>query len=719
MKRLALFCAALALASNAVANTCSIRQAGATDQTVYVTFLDATTGVPNAGLAFNSSGIDLEYVRTGATAVDITEATQTTNGAHSDGGFVSVGHGRYRLDLPDAAVAAGVPEVIIQGIITGYILAPCTVALSPPVNLVSTGTDAITATSIAADSIGASEIAADAIAASEIAADAIGASELAANSITSSEVADDSIDAGAIATDAITATEIAASAIAASELATDAIGAAELADASIDEATFATTAGSFRPLGIADQGTAQAATATTIQLRSAAAFGDDTTIGMSVLACGSTQGYCQARNVTDYVSSTDTATVETWTVTPSGTITYYLFGTAPGAAGGGLDAAGVRAAVGLASANLDTQLGAIDDAVDTEVAAILDDTGTSGVQIPNGEIVAATFGAGAIDATAMNVTGSEFTAIPWNASWDAEVESEVDDSIGGGTGTALTAIPWAAAWDAEVQSEANDAIVANLLDRLLLNTYDPASPPGATDSFLEDLVENDAGVTRFTVNALEQAPAGGGGGSTDWTADERTAMRSILGIPVSGTTPDDPTTGIMDTVRDAVGVVDGNVDAILVDTGTTLQAEIDGVQADTEDLQTRVPASLVGGRIDATVDGTGMEAGAVTAIQSGLATAAALDTVDNLIDTEIAAIQAAIAALNNLSAAQVRDLVVEDQGSVSLGCMLAVIGSVVAGDVTTTGGNSTFEDAAGNETRATTNVASAGNRTVTITCPTY
>jgi len=45
--------------------------------------------------------------------------------------------------------------------------------------------------------------------------------------------------------------------------------------------------------------------------------------------------------------------------------------------------------------------------------------------------------------------GSSFTSIPWNAAWDAEVESEVDDSIGGGTGTALTAIPWNAAWSAE------------------------------------------------------------------------------------------------------------------------------------------------------------------------------------------------------------------------------------------------------------------------------
>ena len=46
-----------------------------------------------------------------------------------------------------------------------------------------------------------------------------------------------------------------------------------------------------------------------------------------------------------------------------------------------------------------------------------------------------------------------------------------------------------------------------------------------------------------------------------------------------------------------------------------------------------------------------------------------------------------IAALNNLSTAQVRDLVIEDQGGgVSLGCALAVILGVVAGDVATTGG---------------------------------
>lgn len=40
---------------------------------------------------------------------------------------------------------------------------------------------------------------------------------------------------------------------------------------------------------------------------------------------------------------------------------------------------------------------------------------------------------------------------------------------------------------------------------------------------------------------------------------------------------------------------------IEVDTSTTLQAELDGIQADTEDIQARLPAALVGGRIDANV----------------------------------------------------------------------------------------------------------------------
>jgi len=140
-------------------------------------------------------------------------------------------------------------------------------------------------------------------------------------------------------------------------------------------------------------------------------------------------------------------------------------------------------------------------------------------------------------------------------------------------------IPWNAAWDAEVQSEVQDAIEANHLDHLLAVTYDPASKPGVADALMNELVQNNgAGVSQFTTIALELAPSGGGGGTTDWTANERTAIRSILGIPTSGTTPTDPTAGILDTIRDtfpanfaALGInISGHLSRVtLVDTTTT------------------------------------------------------------------------------------------------------------------------------------------------------
>lgn len=84
----------------------------------------------------------------------------------------------------------------------------------------------------------------------------------------------------------------------------------------------------------------------------------------------------------------------------------------------------------------------------------------------------------------------------------------------------------------------------------------------------------------FATAALANAPAGGGGGGTDWTANERTAIRSILGIPTSGTTPTDPTVGILDTIRDTVGSIGLNVYPVSASTpervsGTTLTFYLD------------------------------------------------------------------------------------------------------------------------------------------------
>jgi hypothetical protein len=99
---------------------------------------------------------------------------------------------------------------------------------------------------------------------------------------------------------------------------------------------------------------------------------------------------------------------------------------------------------------------------------------------------------------AISTNGSGLSAIPWNSSWDAEVQSEVADGLAAydpptkaemdsahsttdgliGTvdtvvdavkvvtdaisanGSGLSAIPWNASWDAEVQSEVANALAA-------------------------------------------------------------------------------------------------------------------------------------------------------------------------------------------------------------------------------------------------------------------
>jgi len=75
-------------------------------------------------------------------------------------------------------------------------------------------------------------------------------------------------------------------------------------------------------------------------------------------------------------------------------------------------------------------------------------------------------------------------------------------------------------------------------------------------SRLDSMIENNgAGQFRFDTIALENAPAGGGGGGgTDWTANERTAIRSILGFDSSGTVSL-PTVGVIDAIKDKTDLI--------------------------------------------------------------------------------------------------------------------------------------------------------------------
>ena len=92
---------------------------GATDQTVYLHLRASADGTSKTGLTFESAGAIASYVRTRAARVNIPLVTLAApDSAHADGGFIEVdgtnAKGLYRFDIPDAAFATGVDEVIIH-----------------------------------------------------------------------------------------------------------------------------------------------------------------------------------------------------------------------------------------------------------------------------------------------------------------------------------------------------------------------------------------------------------------------------------------------------------------------------------------------------------------------------------------------------------------------------------------------------------------------------
>lgn len=355
-----------------------------------------------------------------------------------------------------------------------------------------------------------------------------------------------------------------------------------------------------------------------------------------------------------------------------------------------LDAAGVRSAVGLASANLDTQLSTIDDFLDTEVAAILSavDTEVGAIKAKTDNLPSDPADASDIAAAFSTVNGNLATIAGYI---DTEVGAiktvtdrldtamELDGSVyrfttnaleqapsGGGGGTDWTAdertairtilgIP-ASGTTPDVPSAGALKVIDDLVDTevgAILAAVDTevAAIKAVTDK-LDTALELDGSVYRYTVNALEQAPAGGGGGSTDWTADERDAIRAILGIPGSGTTPDDPAAGILDTIRDSVLAVSAYVDTEVA----AIKAKTDNLPADPADASDIASSfsavnstlSTIAGYIDTEISAIKAKTDALPSDPADASDIAAsfatvngtLATITGYLDTEVAAIKA-------------------------------------------------------------------------------
>lgn len=96
---------------------------GTTDVSVIVRVIDSEDGTPETGVAYDTAGVDLWYRREGAAAQPISEATlASASASHSPGGFIHIEDGYCRLDLPDAACASGANGVMVGGAFTGMIV---------------------------------------------------------------------------------------------------------------------------------------------------------------------------------------------------------------------------------------------------------------------------------------------------------------------------------------------------------------------------------------------------------------------------------------------------------------------------------------------------------------------------------------------------------------------------------------------------------------------
>lgn len=400
-----------------------------------------------------------------------------------------------------------------------------------------------------------------------------------------------------------------------------------------------------------------------------------------------------------------------------------------------LDAAGIRAAVGLASANLDTQIGTLATAanlatvagyLDTEIAAILADTNELQTDWANGgrldlildarasqasvDVIDGIVDSILVDTAEIGAAGAGLTAVASAANLatlagyvDTEVAAikvttdKLDETLvassdgfiftpaalqdaptggsapsaatiaaavweepiashsgtSGSTAEALAAAgasgdPWITALPGGYSAGQAGYIVGNALDAAISSRASQTSV-NAIDDFVDteitaikavtDKIDGTLELTSdgqiFTALALQNAPVTPAG-------LDAAGVRAAVGLASANLDTqlaDLPTNAELAT---ALGTSDDAVLAVLgTPAGASLAADVAAVQADTNDIQGRLPAALISGRIDATVGA--MQANVMTAaaaaadltteLQSGLATASALTTVEGKIDT--------------------------------------------------------------------------------------
>lgn len=300
--------------------------------------------------------------------------------------------------------------------------------------------------------------------------------------------------------------------------------------------------------GVITAGTAQSATATTLVLDSSVAYADDELNGATIVLTGGT-GAGQRATITDYVGATDTATVATWTTTPSGTITYQIHGTALGGgsvsiasggitaasfAAGAIDAAAIAAdAIGASELATDA-IGAAEIAADAIGASEIAASAVGASEVADGAIDAATFAAGAINAAAIAtdaIGAAEIAADAIGASEiaaDAIGASELATDAIGAAEIAANAIGAAEVADATIDAA---TFAAGAIDATAIATDAIGAAEIAADAVgASEIAANAIGASEIADNAIDAAST-----AADFSTEVQDAdIESINGVTILG-----------------------------------------------------------------------------------------------------------------------------------------------------------------------------------------
>jgi hypothetical protein len=319
--------------------------------------------------------------------------------------------------------------------------------------------------------------------------------------------------------------------------------------------------------------TAAGGAAGSITLDASASAVDDFYNGCLVV--GVLDSTTEARIITDYTGSSKVAAVTpNWNTTPDSDDTFTIY---------------LPEGRQINQANVTHITETAQTARDIGASVLLSNgTGTGQVKIASGYL-AMTWADIAAPTTTVNLSGTTIKTA---------TDVETDTAVIGAAGAGLSAIPWNASWDAEVQSECTDA----------LNAYDP---PTNTEMEARTI----AAANYATASALDAVD--------NFIDTEIGVIISTLGSPAGASLAAD--IAAIEAQTDDIGTAGAGLTA--VPWNAAWDAEVQSEAADA---------------LNAYDPPTNTEMEARTLAAASYATASALDTVDNFLDTEVAAILAAV-----------------------------------------------------------------------------